>query len=136
MSKYEPTYWNRRGNFQSDYNRLFDELVPHEGEAPTVAGELLRCVSALYYDRMNNGCANADLEHFGEYADFVWGCRIRLTRAAQRLGNEPKAFLHGLRAFCGMTGNKNDNPAVDLVVDVVVKYAGEAHQAGEATVRA
>ena len=56
--KYRPTYWSDKGELQKEYELLFDELVPPEGEAETVAGEALRVVSKLYYDVYNNGACN------------------------------------------------------------------------------
>jgi hypothetical protein len=56
--RYTPTYWNNNGKFQKEYEKLYEQLVPKEGEAPTQEGELLRCISQFYYDRYNNGHCN------------------------------------------------------------------------------
>jgi len=48
-------YWNDSGKYQKEYEVLFDVLVPETGRALTVEGELLRCISRLYYDNFNNG---------------------------------------------------------------------------------
>lgn len=52
------TYWNQRGKYQADYDRLADELMPAMGAADTVAGEMIRAASRLAYDFYNNGCGN------------------------------------------------------------------------------
>lgn len=61
MSKYEPTYWNEKGKHQKLYRSLFKKLVPQEGEANTISGEILRIVSKIYYDIYNNGACNFDV---------------------------------------------------------------------------
>jgi hypothetical protein len=63
----ENTYWNHAGKYEKEYHRLWDKLVPDTGNAKTVRGEVLRCVSKLYYDRYNNGSCNYDnlSEHRG-----------------------------------------------------------------------
>ena len=58
MKTYQPTYWNHKGNQESLYRILYDQLVPHEGKANTTAGEILRMVSNIYYDHYNNGGCN------------------------------------------------------------------------------
>lgn len=55
----EDSYWNHCGAYEKEYNELFEKLVPASGDAPTVHGELLRCVSKVYYDFFNNGNCNA-----------------------------------------------------------------------------
>lgn len=53
----ENTYWNNRGTYQADYDRLV-ELMPAMGKCDTVAGELMRSASRLGYDFYNNGMGN------------------------------------------------------------------------------
>ena len=43
------------GNMNTEY---FKKLVPDQGEAETVYGELLREINNIYYDRYNNGLCN------------------------------------------------------------------------------
>lgn len=52
------SYWNGNGKFQKEYDEFFEKLVPPEGEAKTMKGELLRSVSSIYYDCYNNGFCN------------------------------------------------------------------------------
>lgn len=54
----ENTYWNHKGKFQAEYDRMVDELMPAMGACDTVAGELIRSVSRLGYDFYNNGMGN------------------------------------------------------------------------------
>lgn len=52
------TYWNCRGEMQADADDLRHRLIPDQGHAPTGHGEILRCVSNVYYDLYNNGGEN------------------------------------------------------------------------------
>ena len=52
-------YWNETGAYQQEYDELWRQLVPLEGEAQTTRGEVLRTASKLYYDFFNNGNMNA-----------------------------------------------------------------------------
>ena len=58
MQAYTKSYWNGTGKYQTEYNDL-KKLVPSEGEANTLHGELLRGAFRLYYDYYNNGNMNA-----------------------------------------------------------------------------
>jgi hypothetical protein len=52
------SYWNHEGAYQNIYDYLYENLVPSSGNAPTIHGELIRCVGRLYYDYCNNGNCN------------------------------------------------------------------------------
>ena len=54
----ENTYWNNKGKFQAEYDRMTEELMPAMGACDIVAGELIRAVSRLGYDLYNNGMGN------------------------------------------------------------------------------
>ena len=53
------SYWYANGIYQEEYNTFHTKLVPATGYAPTIHGEMIRCVSRLYYDFCNNGNCNA-----------------------------------------------------------------------------
>lgn len=58
------SYWEKSGSYQKECDDLFDKLVPQTGSAETIAGEMVRGVSRLYYDYFNNGnCNVADVEY-------------------------------------------------------------------------
>jgi hypothetical protein len=57
-------YWDNEGPRQALYDSLYKIYVPTEGEAPTKEGEVIRCVSRLYYDLFTNGGGNFDLEYY------------------------------------------------------------------------
>ncbi len=107
-------YWNESAELYTTYQELYDKLVPMSGACDTVAGELLRAASRIYYDAYNNGfCNNTSgalnyLVHMG-----VPGIEL------------PANTLDG----CVNTGDYsefNDGDAVDqaldLMVDVVVTH--------------
>ena len=53
------TYWNNQGAYKEEMSRLTDEMMPSEGSAETLNGELIRAANRLYYDYCNNGNGNA-----------------------------------------------------------------------------
>lgn len=59
---YEPLYWNDKGKYMKEYESL-KMLIPMVGQAVTMDGELLRCVTNIYYRRMNDG-NEADLHSY------------------------------------------------------------------------
>lgn len=65
--KYEPTYWNNKGKYQKQYEMLADMHIPIKGDSLTKQGQLLRCVSNLYYQRYNNGWGNP----IGHYTSYI-----------------------------------------------------------------
>lgn len=50
-----PNFWNRTHELSTKANDLFEKLVPAEGKADTIVGELLRASSRISYDWYNNG---------------------------------------------------------------------------------
>lgn len=53
------SYWHETGFYQGGYDLLYAQLVPDSGNAPTIHGEMIRCVGRLFYDFCNNGNCNA-----------------------------------------------------------------------------
>ena len=48
-------YWSGTGEYQDAYGDLYDQLVPKQGKADTVEGELLRAVGKIIYRHGNDG---------------------------------------------------------------------------------
>ena len=48
-------YWEGKGPLQKEYEALYDQLVPAQGKADTVEGEVLRAASKIYYRHFNDG---------------------------------------------------------------------------------
>jgi len=57
------SYWNNNSKYEKQYKILYDKLVPAQGRAKTIHGEVLRCMSKVYYDLFNNGGGNFDVLH-------------------------------------------------------------------------
>jgi hypothetical protein len=53
------SYWGDSGVYQNEYNKLYKEHVPADGNAKTLNGELIRAISRLFYEYCNNGNCNA-----------------------------------------------------------------------------
>lgn len=58
------SYWNHNGAYQEEGDRLFEEMVPDMGAAPTRNGELIRAINRLTYEYLNNGNGNAAEVHY------------------------------------------------------------------------
>lgn len=52
------SYWSNTGAYSKELGKL-EHLIPPRGFAKTFHGELLRCVSNIYCERMNNSNCNA-----------------------------------------------------------------------------
>jgi hypothetical protein len=49
------TYWSGTGPLQKEYDALYNELVPSQGKADTIEGEVLRASSKIVYRHYNDG---------------------------------------------------------------------------------
>lgn len=49
------TYWSGTGALQKEYDALYDALVPSQGKADTIEGEVLRASSKIVYRHYNDG---------------------------------------------------------------------------------
>lgn len=68
------SYWENNGVYAAEMSKLYDELVPAEGCAKTLTGELVRAVNRLYYEFCNNGNCNACEIHEGEEIEVDCPC--------------------------------------------------------------
>ena len=57
------TYWNEKGAYQKEYEKLFITLIPEEGKADQNHGEILRCFTKIYQDYHINGLGNYSINH-------------------------------------------------------------------------
>ena len=98
---YELTYWASKGANQRIYDAIEAALVPGSGEASSKAGEMVRLVGNVYYERFNNG------------GGFYSGQR--------------EAQARELKKLCRFATPKlNDERAWDAMVDAVLKQAWAA----------
>jgi len=56
-TKRAESYWDLRGQWQHEYDERLDAL-PDDGASETVAGEIFRAATKLYYDFHNNAMVN------------------------------------------------------------------------------
>lgn len=63
------TYGN--GRYQSEYQALWDSLVPDMGQADTVQGELVRVIGRLASEYYRNGRSNWD-GGFRKYTNYLY----------------------------------------------------------------
>ena len=49
------TYWSGTGALQKEYEALYNKLVPSQGAADTIEGEVLRAASKIVYRHYNDG---------------------------------------------------------------------------------
>lgn len=67
---FSTSYWNENAVYNKEISYLWDKLVPSQGAAETMHGELIRCHSRLEYDYYNNGNCNVrDVKVIDEYKD-------------------------------------------------------------------
>ena len=53
------SYWNKQGAYQEIFDKFTEEMMPSEGMASTLHGELIRACNRLRYEYYNNGNCNA-----------------------------------------------------------------------------
>ena len=59
--RYEPLYWNEKGERQAQYEILFDKYIPGCGtNREDCLPEALRLMNKIYYDLYNNAGINLD----------------------------------------------------------------------------
>ena len=120
QATYSPKYWNHQGNFQKELDTLWSKLVPSEGKAKTMHGELLRCATKLYYDVFNNGFGNADV--LGYQVDFVMNFEQELLQndlSKSDWSTVKKGFKSGVY---GINEDQEFIKSLDFFIDASVKY--------------
>lgn len=55
------SYWAQNGAYSKEMSELWKKLVPAEGEAETMHGELIRCINRLTYSHLGKKIKFADL---------------------------------------------------------------------------
>jgi len=115
-----PTYYNRTGKHQQEYEELVRKLIPVTGKASTLLGESLRCIGNLAYEFYNNGGCNArDCEPPGEDTPLTED----YTEQLDFLYDEAKLPCHlwtGIRLWLqtdGQGGRYNGHRALDISSD-------------------
>ena len=99
------SYWNDSGIYQKEYDELYKKLVPAQGKAETLNGELLRAIGILYYEYCNNGNCNA-FNGISEY-DEVFNEEICIDKTIKNL----------YRTFLSLI--KNNVPNIKLNIEKI-----------------
>lgn len=126
---FEPKFWNGTHELSAQQDALSAKLVPTFGEAATPHGEILRCVTRVYYDLYNNGLCNGPF--VDEVAVLQEHSAILTARMArpEKLGNLLNAVAPP-GAEWGDTRVKDSSawryaPALEDLMAAAVKYAEE-----------
>jgi len=93
--------------WRTEYRRLWSELVPPSGQAPTIQGELIRAVGRLSDEAQRNGNINWSRD----YERMVEFLRIHLTRSDFFQRDEIERIDDGLDLILAT----HDNPDVSGV---------------------
>jgi hypothetical protein len=75
--EYEPLYWNKKGKYQTSYEKL-GKLIPIKGRSASLMIELLRCATRIYYRHFNDGvdAMSRDNEYAHKFVDLVGGSEL------------------------------------------------------------
>lgn len=110
------TYWEGKGKYQKLYDKLYESLVPPNGECDTDNGEIIRIVSRLYYDIFNNGGWN-----FSAMKD--WRIKlVRLSPPSMKKATERFVKLPPKDLWKNHEAYKNYVSFLDLYVDWAIMY--------------
>lgn len=104
------TYWDNKGQYQEWLDSNFDTLVPQDGKASTLEGELLRAINRLYYDAYNNGSCN----NSSGAARFLQLNASRFTREVRNAID----VLYGV-SNCSFADPRDE---LEVVLDAVIEY--------------
>lgn len=93
----DPNFFDNTHPRSNEFNEAHDRLVPIYGNAPTAAGEVLRCVARITHEAFNNGGCNARsssrrfylnmirvIEHFTNLDECELDCARDLLAQAKR----------------------------------------------------
>jgi len=132
---FTPQFWQGTHPLSNRNEELHALLVPDFGAAPSLHGELLRCVTRIYYDLYNNGLANGPFEE--EAQKLRAAADVLKARMTAPTTFEP--LLHAIAppgAKWGSLHLKNSEewrhaPALEDLTAATVQYAHECVQAFE-----
>lgn len=129
----ENTYWNNLGKYQSEYDSLYEKLVPKIGIAATENGELLRQASNLYYEYYNNGNMNAIDYNYKDDDDFDGAPYIRksylnsLDFIVKHIPNLSKTIYIISSKMTDEEVSEEMSYLYEDMIDNVVKYIMDQH---------
>jgi hypothetical protein len=132
---YDPDscYSTGGGRYQTEYNELFERLVPTSGPCETLEGELLRASSRIYHDYYNNGFGNNWSGAFNFLDTHVGLPRhIRARLSGYRLGRcAPEKFrLDDGRVVAPYSADDPITTVLEELSDLVIERVMRAHHTG------
>ena len=88
------TYWNNKGKFQTQYDYVWNNLVPDYGSSDNEHVEAIRCAGRLYYEYYNNGnCNTYDRYERDDYYEYeIRSCYKKMVRTIQDYLELPFSF--------------------------------------------
>ena len=117
------SYFDGTGKFQSDYDRLWDKLVPSKGDAVTQHGEAIRAIGRFSHDIYNNGGGNIHAQDSG------WGMDEYYGKLASHLENfmSDERLYNRLSSIARAAGQDWEHTAelFEPIMDSVVAKATE-----------
>lgn len=135
------SYWDKKGDFQEEYNQIRKDFIPSHGEAKNPEAELVRAVERIYYDCYNNGWGNDSSKEANtlkaeanEFQPFYKGKTPLPTLlrsigiiqehliAEENLGDSDEYAQEKLRKYI-QDISTDIEPHLDNLMDAVVQYA-------------
>lgn len=86
-------YADGKGKYQSEFNNLWEKLVPLKGVAHTIEGELIRSIGRIARESYVNGCCNWN----SEYDKMVVTLSSNLLRGDRFTVKEKKRLKNDLK---------------------------------------
>lgn len=119
------SYWERNGAYQKEYDDLFNRLVPATGNAETIAGEMIRGVSRLYYDYFNNGnCNVADVQYDDD--DYITNVEVHpFYKRFIKLMKDVYTEIHGIEEEEKNMENAFEN--LRKIEDIIIDCGYDEH---------
>ena len=120
------TYWNGNGKHQELYNAQWDELVPGNGKAGTMQGEVLRAASRLYHRWFNDGDR---IEEHGTITDSsaenAWGfLHLAHTLLPEGEGGNALKAIAEIAADAAIADTETEyEAALERLADAAILYA-------------
>jgi len=117
------SYWNNEGNYQAQYNKAWEQLIPAQGEAKDGLPEALRAISRIGYDYYNNGFCNlwrtwddGDTTMDSYYERMVDYLRFHVP---SNLYKEFRAWLPSVR-YGSIEWGENGDDIIDRIIDHIM----------------
>lgn len=119
---FKGSYWDNDGQYQAEYDKAWQQLIPAQGEAEDGWPEALRAISRVGYDYYNNGFCNlwrtwddGDTVMDSYYKSMVEYLQGRIP---YDLYNEFKGWLSTTKTGCRWGTGGDD--VIDRIIDHIM----------------